>query len=62
MMPSRTAAVSFPNGTVVNIGRAEGSSHYEEAVRRLSLHSSTHLQSVYSALGDVVAYRLISLT
>ncbi|KAF4231001.1 hypothetical protein CNMCM6805_000524 [Aspergillus fumigatiaffinis] len=42
-----TAAVSFPNGTVVNIGRVEGSSHYEEAVRRLSLHSSTHLHPPY---------------
>ncbi|GFG13490.1 hypothetical protein IFM61606_01167 [Aspergillus udagawae] len=42
-----TAAVSFQNGSIINIGRIEGSSHYEEVIQRLSLHSSTHLHPPY---------------
>jgi hypothetical protein len=47
MTSLRTVALSFPNGSMINIGRVEGSSSYEEAIRRLSLVSSSHLQSAH---------------
>jgi hypothetical protein len=56
MASLRTAAVSFPNGSIINIGRVKGSSSYEEAIRRLSLVSSSHLQSghLLSALHGMI--------
>ncbi|RHZ58040.1 hypothetical protein CDV55_103035 [Aspergillus turcosus] len=47
-----TVAVSFPNGTTMSIGRVEGSSHYEEVIRRLSLWSSCHLHPPYQEIPD----------
>ncbi|KAF7166920.1 hypothetical protein CNMCM5623_000457 [Aspergillus felis] len=47
-----TAAVSFPNGSMINIGRVEGSSSYEEAIQRLSLWSSSHLHPPYVEIPD----------
>jgi hypothetical protein len=38
-----TAAVSYPDGTLQEVARLEGSSEYRETMRKLSLWSSTHL-------------------
>ena len=37
-----TAAVAFPNGTTVDVGRVEGTSEYTDVLARLSLQSSAH--------------------
>ena len=40
----RTAAISYPNGTIVNVAKIDASASYQEVLTRLSLGSSRHLQ------------------
>lgn len=40
----RTVAISYPNGTIVNVAKIDASSSYQEILSRLSLDSSRHLQ------------------
>jgi hypothetical protein len=37
-----TSAVAYPNGTLVGVAYVEGSDDYKNAMRTLSLESSTH--------------------
>ncbi|KAK2781571.1 hypothetical protein FQN53_000512 [Emmonsiellopsis sp. PD_33] len=50
--PYGTAAISYTNGTVVNVAKIDASSAYQEAMARLSLRSSAHLHPPYNALND----------
>ncbi|KAI9785905.1 MAG: hypothetical protein M1839_008171 [Geoglossum umbratile] len=50
--PYGTAAISYPNGTIVNVAKIDASSSYQEMMSRLSLDSSRHLHPPYNSLKD----------
>ncbi|KAL2060153.1 hypothetical protein VTL71DRAFT_9975 [Oculimacula yallundae] len=52
--PYGTAAISYPNGTVVNVAKIDALPSYREMFSRLSLHSSEHLHPPYVSVADAL--------